>query len=547
MRLPAPAPVARRPALAPSHADHEHARAIARMLGRLPLALELAGAYLGKYSGDVSLESYREGLRSDGVLATLDADAAELTEADLRRVHDPAVAATIGEQWGALGDESARLLLRVMTLFPESSAVPIARLGLLAGLAVEARSGRLSPFRRAVKRLDDACLVERLEADRLRLHPLIREFAAGRTSPDQVDEFRRQCLERAAAALEHFPTLEGLEVRRGVDGLQEDLIAILELCPSSASEISARLQALLRLLQREAHNLRVGNQGSQPTLFAQQVRNRAFLLGISPLRSTAEQTLTTLGRPHFRLLWTASRESPALVRTFTGHQFWVRAVAVTPDGRSRRSPGPMTVPSSSGTWPPASRALPSPATQAALVSAVTIFSDGREALSGSTDGTLRLWDLTTGQPGLVFAEHDGPVYAVAITPDARHVLSASSDDSLRLWDLRTSQLRGTFTGLEGPLYAMAITPDGSLAVSGSIDGNLQIWDLQTGELRRTIVGHEAPVYALADPHSTDAMFCPAHLTGASSSGTWQRDSSSRSFPGTEMTRIGSTLPFTRWP
>ena len=205
----------RRAALDPADPDHEHARAITRMLGRLPLALELAGAYLGKFSGDISLESYREGLRSDGALATLDADAAELTDADLRRVHDPAVAATIGEQWAALGDESARLLLRVASLFPESSAVPIARLSLLAGLAVEARSGRISPLRRAVKLLDDACLVERLEANRLRLHPLIREFAAGRMSPDQVDEFRRQCLERAVAALEHFPTLEALDVQRG--------------------------------------------------------------------------------------------------------------------------------------------------------------------------------------------------------------------------------------------------------------------------------------------------------------------------------------------
>ena len=87
------------------------------MLGRLPLALELAGAYLGKFSRDVSLADYREGLKSDGALATLDADAAELTEADLRRVHAPAVAATIGEQWNALRDDSARLLLRVAACF----------------------------------------------------------------------------------------------------------------------------------------------------------------------------------------------------------------------------------------------------------------------------------------------------------------------------------------------------------------------------------------------------------------------------------------------
>ena len=179
------------------------------MLGRLPLALELAGAYLGKFSRDVSLADYREGLKSDGALATLDADAAELTEADLRRVHAPAVAATIGEQWNALRDESARLLLRVTALFPESAAVPISRLGVLAGLGDEARPGRLSPLRRAVKRLEDACLVERLEGDQVRLHPLIREFAARQTPPDEVEDFPRQCLERAAAALEHFPTLGG--------------------------------------------------------------------------------------------------------------------------------------------------------------------------------------------------------------------------------------------------------------------------------------------------------------------------------------------------
>ena len=137
----------RHEASAPSHPDHEQARAIARMLGRLPLALELAGAYLGKYSNDVSLEEYRQGLKSDGALATLDADATELTEADLRRVHDPAVAATIGEQWASLRDESARLLLRVASLFSESTAVPIALLGLLAGIGDEARPGRRSPLR----------------------------------------------------------------------------------------------------------------------------------------------------------------------------------------------------------------------------------------------------------------------------------------------------------------------------------------------------------------------------------------------------------------
>ena len=386
----------RRAALDSSHPDHEHARAIARMLGRLPLALELAGAYLGKFSRDVSLVDYREGLKSDGALATLDADAAELTEADLRRVHAPAVAATIGEQWNALRDDSARLLLRVTALFPESAAVPISRLGVLAGLGDEARSGRLSPLHRAVKRLEDACLVERLEADQVRLHPLIREFAARQTPPDDVEHFPRQCLERAAAALEHFPTLERTYGQRGVDALQEDLIAILGLCPPSASGLSARLQALLRLLQREAHLLRGVDPANQPVLFAQQVRNRAFLLGITALQSGAERRLAALGQPHALLLWRASRESPALVRTLAGHAGGVRSVAVSADGRLALSASDR--PHGQGLGPDQRSGAAHPHRPRKLGE----FGGGECRRSPGPlrlidDGTVKVWDLTSGQ------------------------------------------------------------------------------------------------------------------------------------------------------
>jgi len=485
----------RRAALAPSHADHEHARAITRMLGRLPLALELAGAYLGKYSGDVSLEGYREGLRFDGVLATLDADAAELTEADLRRVHDPAVAATIGEQWASLRDESALLLLRVASLFPESTAVPIARLGLLAGLGDEARPGRRSPLRRAAQRLDDACLVERLEADRIRLHPLIREFAAGRTPSNQLEDFRRQCLERVATALELFPTLEALDVERGVDSLQEDLIAFLELCPPSVSDLAARLQMVLRLMQREAHNLRGANARTNPTFFAQQVRNRAVLLNIAPLRSSAEQRLAALAEPHFALQWTASRESPALVRTLTGHGDWVNAVTLSPDGRHALSGSEDCT---LRFWDlQTGQLLRTFAGHEAGVKAVAISPDGRHVLSASGDRTLKFWGLETGQLIRTLVAHEDGVSAVAISHDARHALSGSGDRTLRLWDLQTGQLLRTLAGHEGWVSTVSVSFDGQHALSGSRDRTLKLWDVATGQLLRSFTGHGDKVSAVA--------------------------------------------------
>jgi WD40 repeat protein len=485
----------RRAALDPAHPDHEHARAIARMLGRLPLALELAGAYLGKYSGSVPLAGYREGLKSDGALATLDADAAELSEADLRRMHDPAVAATIGEQWGALRDDSARLLLRVASLFPESSAVPIVRLGLLAGLGDEAKPGRPSPLRRALQRLDDGCLVERLEAEQIRLHPLIREFAVAQTPSDQTEGFRSECLTRAADALEHLPTLEGLDAQRGVDGLQEDLIAILELCPPSALDLGARLQRLLRLLQREAHHLRDAVQESRPTFFAQQIRNRASLLGIHALQSTAEQRLAGLGRAHFRLLWTASRESRELIRTLSGHEDWVCALAVSSDSRHAFSgSGDNTLRS----WDLRTGELLRTFTgHEDKVSAVAVSSDGRRALSGSHDCTLRLWDLTAGQSIHTLSGHEDMVFAVAMSPDAHLALSGSRDRTLRLWDLRTGELISILSGHEDGVGAVAVAPDFRHALSGSRDRTLKLWDLQAGRLLRTIAGHEGMVFAVA--------------------------------------------------
>ena len=231
------------------------------------------------------------------------------------------------------------------------------------------------------------------------------------------------------------------------------------------------------LIQREAHNLRAEDQEFRPTLIAQQVRNRAFLLGISPLQSTAEQRLTALGRPHFRLRWTASRESPALVRTFTGHEDWVNALAVTPNGRYVLS----------GSHDRTLRLWDLSTGQPRLtltghtgpVLAVRILPDGCHALSGSTDGTLRLWELTTGQPSRVFAVHNSPVYALAVTADGRRALSGSRDGTLKLWDLSTDQPLLAFSGNESFVCAVAITPDGRQAISGFSDGNLKTWDLRT--------------------------------------------------------------------
>ena len=131
--------------------------------------------------------------------------------------------------------------------------------------------------------------------------------------------------------------------------------------------------------------------------------------------------------------------------------------------------------------------------------------DGRPvAVSGSDDGTVRVWDLATGTPvGSPFTGHDGPVNAVAVAElDGRPVVvSGSDDETVRVWDLATgTPVRGPFTGHDGPVNAVAVAElDGRpVAVSGSGDRTVRVWDLATGTpVGGPFTGHDGPVRAVA--------------------------------------------------
>ena len=70
-----------------------------------------------------------------------------------------------------------------------------------------------------------------------------------------------------------------------------------------------------------------------------------------------------------------------------------------------------------------------------VVTSVAATADGRMALSGSSDGTVKVWDLSISEDQGSTAGHQGQVNSVAVTTDGRLALSASSDRTLKVWDL----------------------------------------------------------------------------------------------------------------
>jgi WD40 repeat protein len=123
------------------------------------------------------------------------------------------------------------------------------------------------------------------------------------------------------------------------------------------------------------------------------------------------------------------------------------------------------------------------------VLSVCLSGDGRYALSGSHDNTLRLWELGTGRCLRTFAGHRENVSSVCLSGDGHHALSGSWDNTLRLWELGTSRCLRTFKGHTEWVTSVCLSGDGRYAMSGSNDNTLRLWELSTGRCLRIFKGH----------------------------------------------------------
>src|SRR5262249_16631754 len=121
--------------------------------------------------------------------------------------------------------------------------------------------------------------------------------------------------------------------------------------------------------------------------------------------------------------------------------------------------------------------------------------DQRFLLSGSTDGSVRLWRVTTERQLARFEGHSSPVTCLAMTPDNRLALSGSADRTVRLWDVATGNELACFRGHTDDLLAVAFGSN-ELALSGSKDGTLRFWRLPEG-LPTKPTGYSERVGAMA--------------------------------------------------
>ncbi|GGY50905.1 WD40 repeat domain-containing protein [Streptomyces djakartensis] len=152
-------------------------------------------------------------------------------------------------------------------------------------------------------------------------------------------------------------------------------------------------------------------------------------------------------------------------------------------------------------WPPPD--LPDPAllrtltNHTSVVNGVAFSPDGAALATTGGDGTVRIWDPTTGQELHTLTGHTNGVTAVAMSPDGSSLATTNVYRSVQIWDPTTGQELRTLTGHTNEVTSAAFSPDGSSLATTSFDGSVRIWNPATGQELRTLTGHTNGVTAVA--------------------------------------------------
>jgi WD40 repeat protein/serine/threonine protein kinase len=132
------------------------------------------------------------------------------------------------------------------------------------------------------------------------------------------------------------------------------------------------------------------------------------------------------------------------------------------------------------------------------ITAVAFSPDGKTILTGSKDGTARLWDVATSKPVGVSLNHKSSVTAVAFGYDGKTILTGSEDHTVWRWNIAEKK------SINLPVLsldygtAMTFSPDGKAVLTRNLlNGTFQLWDVTTAKSVASSMQYQKAVNAAA--------------------------------------------------
>ena len=224
-----------------------------------------------------------------------------------------------------------------------------------------------------------------------------------------------------------------------------------------------------------------------------QSRHLLYVANMNLVQAAWEQN--NVGLVHDLLLETATNEERGFewyywqrqmhleFRTLRGHKGTVNAVAFSPDGQR------IVTGSGDGTariWDKASGTVLSTLEgHKAGLTSVAFSPDGDRIITGSYDQTAKVWESGSGRLLFSLAGHSNAVTSVAFTADGDRIITCSEDHTARIWEARGGEQPGLVIQRNESLTSVAVSANGQWIVSGDKDGTARVWEVSSQRLRRS--------------------------------------------------------------
>ncbi|KAL7787609.1 hypothetical protein V8C43DRAFT_288578, partial [Trichoderma afarasin] len=206
----------------------------------------------------------------------------------------------------------------------------------------------------------------------------------------------------------------------------------------------------------------------------------------SPLQSEIRNIFKDEEPPWMLLKPAVEAGWDACLQTFEDHSNSVNSVAFSPDGQ-RLASG-----SSDGTikiWDVNSGSCQTLECYNSVLS-IVFSPDGQQLASGLSDGVIKVWDIKESSLYLQTSKGFGyRVYSVIFSMNGQRLAFGLFDDTVGVWDMKSTYLQA-FQGHRGPVLSVVFSPNNQLLASGSSDETIKVWDINSGACLQTLEGHD---------------------------------------------------------